>query len=57
MFRHAESLFSNEMLQFEDYNRMVSSCFDHEVRKEWPTAVFTEDFRRDYESGSRLAGK
>lgn len=54
---HAESLFSNETLQFEEYNRRDSSCFDPEVRKELHRAVFPEDSRRAHELGSRLEGK
>lgn len=57
MFGHAESFFSNETLQFEEYNRMDSSFFDPEVRKERHRAVFPEDCRGAHELGSQLAGK
>jgi multimeric flavodoxin WrbA len=53
-FGHAESLFAFETLQFEDYNKVVSSYFNPEDRKERRRTVFPEDCRRAFELGARL---
>jgi len=53
-FGHAESLFSFETLQFEDYNKVVFNYFDPEERKERRRTVFPQDCRRAFELGARL---
>jgi multimeric flavodoxin WrbA len=59
IFGHAESLCSFETLQFEDYDKVVFSYFDPEVRKERRRTVFPQDCKRAFELGARLvrAGK
>ena len=54
MFGHAETLSSNETLQFEDYDKVVFSYFDPEERKERRRIVFPQDCRRAFELGARL---
>jgi hypothetical protein len=54
-FGHAESLFSFETFQFEDYNKVVFSYSDPEERKERRRTVFPQDCRRAFELGARLA--
>jgi multimeric flavodoxin WrbA len=54
MFGHAESLFANETLQFEDYDKVVFSYFDPEERKERRKTVFPQDCRRAFELGVRF---
>ena len=54
-FGHAESLFSFETLQFEDYDRVVFSYADPEERKERRRTVFPQDCRRAFDLGVRLA--
>jgi len=53
-FGHAESLFSFETLQFEDYDKVVFSYFNAEERKERHRTVFPQDCRRAFELGVRL---
>ncbi|MGD0079286.1 MAG: flavodoxin family protein [Methanoregula sp.] len=53
-FGHAESLFSFETLQFEDYEKVVFSYFDPEERKVRRRTVFPQDCRRTFELGVRL---
>jgi len=53
-FGHAESLFSFETLQFEDYDKVVYDYFDPEERKERRRTVFPQDCRRAFELGTRL---
>ena len=53
-FGHAESLFSFETLQFEDYEKVVFSYFDPEERKVRRRTVFPQDCRRAFELGVRL---
>jgi multimeric flavodoxin WrbA len=55
MFGQCESLFCNETLQFEDYNKMVFSYFDPEERRIRRRDVFPRDCRRAFELGARLA--
>jgi hypothetical protein len=55
MFGQSESLFSNETLQFEDYDKVVFSYFDPEERKERRRTVFPQDCKRAFELGTRLA--
>jgi len=55
MFGQAESLFSFETLQFEDYDKMVFSYFDPEERRERRKRIFPQDCRRAFELGARLA--
>jgi multimeric flavodoxin WrbA len=54
-FGHAESLFSFETLQFEDYSKVVFSYFDPEERKERRKTVFPQDCMRAFDLGARLA--
>jgi multimeric flavodoxin WrbA len=58
-FGHAESLFSFETLQFEDYSKMVFNYFDPEERKERRRTVFPKDLEKAFELGKRFgkAGK
>jgi len=53
-FGHAESLFSFETLQFEDYDKVVFSYFDPEERKERRKKVFPHDCRKAFDLGVRL---
>jgi multimeric flavodoxin WrbA len=53
-FGHAESFFSFETLQFEDYSKVVFSYFDPEERKERHRTVFPQDCKRAFELGARL---
>ncbi|MGA2120626.1 MAG: flavodoxin family protein [Methanoregula sp.] len=55
MFGKSESFFSNETLQFEDYDKVVFSYFDPEERKERRRTVFPQDCKRAFELGTRLA--
>jgi multimeric flavodoxin WrbA len=55
MFGHAESFFSTETLQFEDYDKVVFSYVDPEVRKERHRTVFPQDCKRAFDLGARLA--
>jgi len=54
IFGHAETLSSNETLQFEDYDKIVFSYFDPEERKERHRTVFLQDCKRAFELGARL---
>ncbi|PKL69662.1 MAG: flavodoxin [Methanomicrobiales archaeon HGW-Methanomicrobiales-1] len=58
-FGNAESFFSCETLQFEDYDKVVFNYFDPEERKERRKTVFPQDCKRAFELGARLvqAGK
>jgi hypothetical protein len=53
-FGNAESLFSFETLQFEDYDKVVFNYFDPEERKERRRTVFPQDCKRASELGARL---
>ncbi|MCX6686364.1 MAG: flavodoxin family protein [Methanoregula sp.] len=53
-FGHAESLFSFETLQFEDYTKVVFSYADPEVRKERRRTVFPKDCEKAFELGARF---
>jgi multimeric flavodoxin WrbA len=53
-FGYAESLFSFETLQFEDYAKMVFSYFDPEERKERRRTVFPRDLEKAFELGKRF---
>jgi multimeric flavodoxin WrbA len=55
IFGQAESLFCNETLQFEDYDKVVFSYFDPEERQKRRREVFPQDGRRAFELGARLA--
>ena len=55
IFGQAESLWSCETLQFEDYDKVVFNYFDPEVRRERRRTVFPEDCRKAFELGARLA--
>jgi multimeric flavodoxin WrbA len=55
MFGQSESLFCNETLQFEDYNKMVFSYFDPEERQQRRREIFPQDCKRAFELGARLA--
>ena len=54
IFGNAETLSSNETLQFEDYDKVIFSYFDPEERKERQRTVFPQDCRRAFELGARL---
>ena len=58
-FGYAESFFSFETLQFEDYDKVVFNYVDPEERKQRRKTVFPQDCKRAYELGVRLvqAGK
>jgi multimeric flavodoxin WrbA len=53
-FGYAESFFSFETLQFEDYDKVVFSYFDPEQRKERRRTIFPQDCKRASELGARL---
>nr|WP_319377149.1 flavodoxin family protein [uncultured Methanoregula sp.] len=55
MFGQSESLFCNETLQFEDYDKMVFSYFDPEERKERRRTIFPQDCKRAFDLGARIA--
>jgi multimeric flavodoxin WrbA len=55
-FGNAESFFSFETLQFEDYDKVIFNYFDPEERKERRRVVFPQDCRRVFELGVRLTG-
>ena len=55
MFGQSETLFCNETLQFEDYNKVVFSYFDPEERMKRRREVFPRDCKRAFELGARLA--
>lgn len=55
MFGSSESLFCNETLQFEDYDRVVFNYFDPEERRKRRREVFPQDCKRAFELGARLA--
>jgi multimeric flavodoxin WrbA len=55
IFGQAESLFCNETLQFEDYDKVVFSYFDPEERQKRRREVFPQDCRQAFELGARLA--
>ena len=57
IFGQAESLYSYETLQFEDYDKVVFSYVDPEVRLERRRTVFPEDCSKAFALGARLAGK
>ena len=54
-FGYAESFFSFETLQFEDYDKVVFNYVDPEERKERRRTVFPQDCKRASELGVRLA--
>jgi multimeric flavodoxin WrbA len=54
MFGQSESLYCNETLQFEDYDKVVFSYFDPEERRKRRREIFPQDCRRAFELGSRL---
>lgn len=51
-FGNAESLFSFETLQFEDYSKVVFSYFDPEARKERRKTVFPPGSKKGVRSGN-----
>jgi multimeric flavodoxin WrbA len=55
MFGQSETLFCNETLQFEDYDKMVFSYFDPEERRERHRTVFPKDCERAFALGKRMA--
>ncbi|MEN6375171.1 MAG: flavodoxin family protein [Smithella sp.] len=54
IFGRAESLWSCETLQFEDYDKVVFSYADPKERRERHKTIFPEDCRRAFELGARL---
>lgn len=55
MFGQSETLFCNETLQFEDYDKVVFSYFDPEERRERRRTVFPKDCERVSALGKRMA--
>ena len=55
MFGQCESLYCNETLQFEDYDKVVFSYFDPEERRKRRREIFPQDCKRAFDMGSRLA--
>jgi multimeric flavodoxin WrbA len=53
-FGNAESLFSFETLQFEDYGNVVFSYTDPEARKKRRKTVFPKDLEKAFELGARF---
>ena len=53
----AETLYSCETLQFEDYSKMDADMFDVEARLKRREEVFPEDCRKAFELGIRLTEK
>jgi multimeric flavodoxin WrbA len=53
-FGYVESFFSNETLQFEDYNKVVFDYVDPEERRKRRKKVFPQDCKRASELGARL---
>jgi len=53
-FGHAESFFSFETLQFEDYSKVVFSYCDPEARKERRMTVFPRDLEKAFALGKRF---
>jgi multimeric flavodoxin WrbA len=53
-FGYAESLFSFETLQFEDYGKVVFNYTDPEARKKRRKTVFPKDLEKAYELGKRF---
>jgi len=54
IFGQVESLFCNETLRFEDYDKVVFSYCDPDERKERHRTVFPKDCKRAFELGARL---
>jgi multimeric flavodoxin WrbA len=53
-FGQCESLYCNETLQFEDYDKVVFSYFDPEELRHRHREVFPQDCKRAFELGVRL---
>jgi hypothetical protein len=51
IFGQSESLYCNETLQFEDYNKVVFSYFDPEERQKRRREIFPQDCKRAFELG------
>jgi multimeric flavodoxin WrbA len=54
IFGQSETLFCNETLQFEDYDKVVFNYFDPEERRERHRTIFPQDCKRAYDLGIRL---
>jgi len=54
-FGHAESLYSFQTLQLDDYDKIVFSYCDPEERRERRKKVFPEDCEKAFALGARLA--
>lgn len=54
-FGHAESLYSFDTLQFDDYSKVVADRFDPEQKAQRRAEVFPLDCRKAFELGARLA--
>jgi multimeric flavodoxin WrbA len=54
MYGQSETLFCNQTLQFEDYDKMVFSYFDPEERRERHRTIFPQDCKRAFDLGVRL---
>lgn len=57
LFGHAESLFSCDTYQFEDYSKVVADRFDPEKKAKQRREVFPRDCEKAFEMGVRFAKK
>jgi hypothetical protein len=55
LFGHAESLFSFDICQFDDYARMVADRFDPKQKAKHRREVFPNDCEKAFNLGVRLA--
>jgi len=57
LFGHAESLFSYDTYQFDDYSKVVADRFDPEQKARRRKEVFPKDCEKAFEMGVRLTKK
>ena len=57
LFGHAESLFSCDTYQFDDYSKVVADRFDPEQKAKQRKEVYPVDCRKAFEMGARLTKK
>jgi multimeric flavodoxin WrbA len=57
LFGHAESLFSCDTYQFDDYSKVVADRFDPEQKARRRKEVFPRDCENAFEMGARLTKK
>jgi multimeric flavodoxin WrbA len=55
LFGHAESLYSCDTYQFEDYTKVVADRFDPEHKAKQRREVFPKDCEKAFEMGARFA--